>query len=97
MVRHIAGEERGGWASLEGQWHALLENLSKAEDEEEVGLYLLVLHLNNKPDLDFFSAAEAARIRKLLGFLIEDTARHRDLLSLVILELREKRRGHHAA
>lgn len=91
-MRLDAEREERWWIAPDPQWEELIHDLSQAEDEEDVGLYLLRLHFNNQPDLDFFTSREIAKIKRLLSFLMDDTAKHMDLLSLVILELKEKRR-----
>ncbi len=80
------------WAGIENKMDELIYELSKAEEEEEVGLYLLHLHYDNEIDLNFFSKTEKGKIKKLLGILINDTMQHRERLALVIKELMEKRK-----
>lgn len=86
--------QRYRWAAIQDQFDELIYELTKAEEEEEVGLYLLRLHYDNEIDLGFFSPLEKERIKKLLTVLMSDTARHRELLLEVIAELKGKRARH---
>lgn len=87
-------ERRYHWAKIRSQLDELLFELSKAEEEEEVGLYLLRLHLDNKIDLKFFTAAQRERVSALFSILINDTKRHQELLAGAIRELGQKRQIH---
>lgn len=73
------------------QLDELIYGLSKAEEEGEVGIYLLRLHLENDVDLRFFKPKEREEIKKQLSFLIDETARHRELLAAAIEEMRQRR------
>ena len=83
--------ERYRWAKIKSQFDELIYELSKAEDEEEVGLYLLRLHCENEKDLLFFSEEEKKAIKRLLNILVADTLRHRELLGAVLKELKQER------
>ena len=72
--------ERYWWLSMQNEIEELFYQLSKAEDEEEVGVYLLRLHFENEQDLRFFSAKERKKVKELLSNLIDDTIRHKDML-----------------
>ncbi len=87
-------KERYRWARIHSQMDELIYELTKAEDEEEVGLYLLRLHCDNEIDLKFFARIEKALIKNLLTTLVNDTVRHRELLTEIIGELKDKRRVH---
>lgn len=82
------------WAEIHDKFEELIFELTKAEEEEEVGLYLLRLHYNNEADLGFFNAREREKIKSLLGELVKDTILHRELLSKVIEELKARRSKH---
>lgn len=86
--------KRYRWAAMQSQMDELIFELSKAEEEEEIGLYLLRLHYDNEVDLRFFTQREKDKIKKLLGILMNDTARHRELLTSVMRELAEKKGSH---
>lgn len=83
-------EKEYEWAQIQNQREELLFNLYKAEDEEEAGIYLMQLHLNNKADMDFFNPKERERVEELLTLLIRDTTKHRDLLDEVVNEIEKK-------
>ena len=86
--------QRYHWAGIHDKFEELIFELTKAEEEEEVGLYLLRLHYDNEIDLDFFNLREKERIKKLLTILMDDTARHRELLLKAIAELKARRVKH---
>ncbi len=86
--------QRYRWAAIQDKFDELIFELSKAEEEEEVGLYLLRLHYDNEIDLRFFDQGEKEKIKRMLGVLMADTVRHRELLSKIIAELKEKRPRH---
>ena len=85
-------ESRYWWSKIQNQWDKLLHELGKAEEEEEVDLYLLRLHFDNKTDRELFTPAEEEEMLKLLSILMNDTIKHRELLAQVIVELEEKRK-----
>jgi len=82
------------WAEINGTAEKFLYELRKAEDEEDSGVYLLQLYLNNEDDLRFFSNKDRHRIRQILSFLIYETQKHRVVLSNLADELEKKRAGH---
>ena len=84
------------WMEVRSEIDELLCELCKAEDEEEVGIYLLSLHFKNEKDLKFFTKKEIVTIKKLLSFLMSDTHRHRELLGEMGKELSELRRTKYA-
>ncbi len=86
--------QRYRWAAIQDKFDELIFELSKAEEEEEVGLYLLRLHYDNEIDLRFFDPGEKEKIKRMLDVLMSDTVRHRELLSKVSAELKEKRPRH---
>ncbi|MBI4550175.1 MAG: hypothetical protein HY714_04545 [Candidatus Omnitrophica bacterium] len=83
--------KRYRWASVKHELDELILELAKAEDEEEVGLYLLKLHHEHELDPALFGAAERAKIKKCLAVLIRDTERHRRLLKAAVAELEAKK------
>jgi hypothetical protein len=72
---------------METQMDELICKLSRADGEEEVSLYLLKLHFDNRIDLAFFSDGERRMIRDLLSELMEETKRHREFLAQMVEEL----------
>lgn len=82
-------KNRYWWIKCQNQLEEFLCELSKAEDEEEVDLYLLTLHFNNESDLKFFTQAEQEWIKKNLSILMHDTEKHRGLLAELSEGLKE--------
>ncbi len=80
--------DRYWWADIYNQIERLMWELSKAEDEEEVDLYLLGLHFQNESDLKFFTKMERDEIKKRLSVLMTDTQKHIKLLNEVSEELK---------
>jgi len=87
-------KHRYRWAGIQDKFDELIFELTKAEEEEEAALYLLRLHVENEIDLSFFTEREKEKVKRLLRFLIKDTARHRDSIAKVIAELKNKRQPH---
>ncbi len=86
--------ERYWWREINNQIDELLFELAKAEDEEEIDLYLLNLHQKNEGDFQCFTKQEKELVQRLLAFLIQDTIQHRKLLTKIIKEV-ENIRNHH--
>ena len=81
-------QERYPWAEIHDKLDELLLELSKAEDEEDVELSLLSLHLSHRIDLSFFTEKEQKQIKDSLNILIEDTKKHCQFLAACILEMK---------
>ena len=81
-------KDRYWWTEIRSQIEKFLWELSKAEDEEGVDLYLLGLHFENESDLKFFTEVERDEIKKRLSVLMTDTEKHLRLLSEMSAELR---------
>lgn len=81
-------KDRYWWVDIKNRKDALLYELFKAEDEEEVDLFLLKLYLDDRTDLDFFTEMEQKQVEDALSILMRDTANHQQLLIEVIQELR---------
>ena len=79
------------WVKIRNQVEELLCELDKAENEEQTDLYLLRLHLDNEPELRFFTAHERNKIEKLLSILIHDTLKHRHLLTQLTVRIERER------
>lgn len=87
-------KERYWWAEIQNQIQNLVWELSKAEDEEGVDLYLLRLHFDNEPDLKFFTEPEKNIIKQQLSVLISDTEKHLRLLNEMNEELKTLGQNH---
>lgn len=79
------------WAEIGSGAEKFLYELHKAEDEEDTGIYLLQLYLNNEVDLEFFDEKERHRVRQILAYLICETEKHRKILGKLASELEAKR------
>lgn len=77
--------------SSESQPDRFLQEISRAEEEEESDLFLLNLHLRNEIDLGFFSKTEEKKVKRLLAILIQDTVKHQDQLRQVQDEIKVKK------
>lgn len=83
--------DRYWWIKIRNQVEELLCELGKAEDDEQTDLYLLRLHLDNEPELQFFTVDERNKVEKLLSILIQDTLKHRNLLSKLTEQIEKER------
>ncbi len=83
--------ERYWWREINSQIDEFLFELAKAEDEEEIDLYLLDLHRKNERDFQCFTPQEKKLVQKLLTFLIRDTIRHQKLLAEIVREIKTLR------
>ena len=80
-------QDRYWWHPIKGSMEEFLYELAKAEDEEEVGFYLLNLYLRGESDFKCFARSEEKKIKKILTLLINDTLKHRALLSEIVSEI----------
>lgn len=62
----------------------LLKRIARSLQDEEVDVYSLSLYCMNVDDLEYFSARDRDRVRKIFQTLIEDTKHHADLLKLIV-------------
>lgn len=83
--------ERFWWHHGQSALDQLLDELAKAEDEEEVELYLLNLHHGNHHDFQCFTPKEIKVIKEILRLLIDESHRHKALLSQLIDSVKEMR------
>lgn len=63
------------------QVYELLRELERAEEDEDLCLYTLRLHFNDRQDLSVFSQEEREEVLRLLSLLIADTRRHHRILT----------------
>ncbi len=80
-------QERYWWHPVKNSLDEFLYELVKAEDEEEVGLYLLGLYRNDEADFKCFTKSKERKIKRLLNFLMKETLRHRVMLSEIASEI----------
>lgn len=83
--------ERFFWASMNQELEKLLYELIKAEEEEDAGIYLLMMHYDHARTEDPLHLKEKEKILNALSILIGDSRKHQKLLQDVIEGL-EKRR-----
>lgn len=85
-----AVEKRFFWASMEREVEKLLFELIKAEEEEDAGIYLLMMHYDHVLEEDPFTLQEKEKILHQLSILIGESRQHQKLLQEAIGQL-EKR------
>lgn len=76
--------ERYNWLKNKEDIDDLLASLFRAEEDEDVDLYLLRIHLDQQDDLSIFSPDTLAQIRTLMAELIKDTEKHSDMIKMMI-------------
>lgn len=85
-----AVEKRFFWASMEQEVEKLLFELIKAEEDEDAGIYLLMMHYDHAREEDPFTLQEREKILHQLSILIGESRQHQRLLQEAISQL-EKR------
>lgn len=83
-------EKRYFWAKLDREVEKILFELIKAEEEEDAGIYLLLMHYDHAQGEPTFTAAEKREILHLLSILIGDSRKHQKLLREMIERLEGK-------
>ncbi len=86
-----AVEKRFFWASMGKEVEKLLYELVKAEEEEDAGIYLLLMHFDHAQDAIPFTASQREKILHSLSILIEDSRKHQRLLQEVIAKLEKEK------
>ncbi len=86
--------ERYWWHEMRGALDQLLYELAKAEDEEELGFYLLHFYQTTQSDYECFTKEEEKKMKRLLGFLMHQTQKHRKWLGEIIAELKKLGESH---
>ncbi len=84
-------EKRFFWASLGEDVEKVLFELIKAEEEEDAGIYLLMLDYDHAREEDSRVLGEKEKILHLLSILIGESRKHQKLLQDAIESL-EKRK-----
>lgn len=85
-------EKRYFWASIKQEIEKLLYELVKAEEEEDTGIYLLMMHYDHANESLPFTAQEKERILHLLSVLIGETRKHQKQLQELISKLEQEKR-----
>ena len=86
-----AVEKRYFWASMEQELERVFFELIKAEEEEDTGIYLLMMDYDHATEEDPLILGEKEKILHLLSILIGESRKHQKLLQEAIARL-EKRK-----
>ncbi len=86
-------EKRFFWASLDQEVEKILFELIKAEEEEDAGIYLLMMHYDHAREENPLAIGDKNKVLHLLSILIGESRKHQRLLQDAI-ELLEKRTNH---
>ena len=84
-------EKRFFWASMNQELEKVLFELIKAEEEEDAGIYLLMMHYDHAREEDPLVLGEKQKILHLLSILIGESRKHQKFLQDAIAQL-EKRK-----
>ena len=87
---HDAVEKRYFWASMEEELEKILFELIKAEEEEDAGIYLLMMHYDHAMEEDPLIIKNREKILHLLSLLIGESRKHQKLLQEAIVKLERK-------
>lgn len=87
-----AVEKRFSWAAMEGELEKVLYELIKAEEEEDAGIYLLLMHYDHAREENPFTLKEKEKILHSLSLLIGESRKHQKLLQGMIEQLERKER-----
>lgn len=83
-------EKRFFWSPVKRELEKLLFELIKAEEEEDAGIYLLMMHYDHVREEDPFTLQEKEKILHSLSLLIGESRQHQKFLQGAISQL-EKR------
>ena len=86
-----AVEKRFFWATMGQEVEKLLYELVKAEEEEDTGIYLLLMHLDHAKGPIPFTAGEKEKIIQSLSTLIEESRGHQKLLQEMIAKFEKEK------
>ena len=84
-------QKRYFWASMECELEKVLYELIKAEEEEDAGIYLLMMHYNHAEEENLVAMKEKEKILHELSILIGDSRKHQKLLQAMIEQLEKKK------
>ena len=84
-------EKRFFWATMGQEVEKLLYELVKAEEEEDAGIYLLMMHLDHACETIPFTTKEKAKMLRLLSILIEESQGHQKRLLEIIAKLEKEK------
>ena len=86
-----AVEKRFFWAAIQEELEKLLYELVKAEEEEDAGIYLLLMHYDHANESLPFTSEEKERILHQLSILIGESRKHQRLLQELISKLEKEK------
>jgi hypothetical protein len=84
-------EERFFWASMGSELEKILYELVKAEEEEDGGIYLLMMHYDHARGEDLLPFSHREEILEKLSVLIGESRKHQKLLQEMIEQLEKKK------
>ena len=85
-----AVEKRFFWASMERELERTLFELIKAEEEEDAGIYLLMMHYDHALEESPGVIGEKEKVLHLLSLLIGESRKHQKLLQNAIAQLERR-------
>ena len=80
-------EQRFFWASMKDELEKILYELVKAEEEEDAGIYLLMMHYDHAREENGFHAFDKEKILERLAILVGESRKHQKLLQGMIERL----------
>jgi hypothetical protein len=80
-------ELRFFWASMKDELEKILYELVKAEEEEDAGIYLLMMHYDHAREEETPSLPDKEKILEKLSVLVGESRRHQKLLQGMIERL----------
>ena len=86
-----AVEKRFFWASIREELEKVLYELIKAEEEEDAGIYLLMMHYDHAREELPLDPEKREKILHALSILIGESRKHQKLLQGAIEQLEQKR------
>ena len=89
-----AVEKRYSWASMERELEKMLFELIKAEEEEDTGIYLLMMDYDHARVEDPRILEQKEKILNLLSVLIGESRKHQKFLQEAIAGLEKKGQKH---
>ena len=83
-------EKRYFWASMKQEREKLLYEMIKAEEEEDSGVYLLMMDYDHAREENPAALRQKEKVLHNLSILIGDTRKHQKLLQEIIQKLEDK-------
>ena len=88
-----AVEKRFFWASMEQELEKVLFELIKAEEEEDAGIYLLMMDYDHAREEDPSALREKEKVLHFLSILIGESRKHQKYLQDAIARLERSKTG----